>query len=475
MTEKRSCEILVVGSGPAGQKAAITAAHQGREVVLIEQERNVGGACVHRGTIPSKTLRETAMSLQSFKQRTAGVFDVNEREDLQVASLMTRMERVIKAHEKYQGEQLGRSGVEWLHGRCELLDDHHARVTSVSGGAFDVRADIIVIATGSEPRNPEHVAIDHKHILDSDSILSMIYLPESLVVLGAGVIAVEYAAIFAALGVKVTMIDRNERPLAFLDPELSEFFLDSFRAKGGIYHGETEVAEVAFDGAAEVITGLIGGQTIRSEKLLCCLGRVANVRGLNLEAAGVELTRRGLIGVNSHFQTNVPHIYAVGDVIGPPSLASTSMEQGRRAMFHALGMPEPSGGALLPMGIYTIPEISSIGLSEQDAIDRYGEVLVGRARFDEVARGQIAGITDGLLKMIAAPDGTLVGLHVIGEGAAELVHIGQMALLSGLGTRVFVEQTFNFPTLAEAYRLAAMDIEWQREEAALAADGIRAS
>jgi len=458
-------DIVVIGSGPSGQKAAIQGAKLGQRVVVIEQDVRVGGACVHYGTIPSKTLRECAQSLVSFQQRCAGFVDLHIREDLHMAQLLSRLQHVVQEHERYMGEQLQRNDVTLWHGRARFVSPHEIDVLAPDGNHRHVTGDIIVIAAGSRPRTPPEVPVDHEHIFDSDSMLSLMYLPASLTVLGSGVVACEYASLFAALGVQVTIIDRYERPLGFLDSELTQHFVRSFEARGGRFLGQQRVINVAWDGVSSVVTTLANGVTIRSEKLLCSLGRVANVEGLNIAAAGLACPSSGLLEVDEHCRTAVPHIYAVGDIIGPPALASCAMEQGRRAMCHALGQEVGHPPELIPMGIYTIPEMASVGLNEAEARQRYGGVLVGRARFDELARGQIAGITDGLLKLVADAQGRrLLGVQIIGEGATELIHVGQMGLLAHCDVDTFVDHIFNFPTLAEGYRVAALHIAKQRPE-----------
>ncbi len=463
---KTTWDLIVIGSGPAGQKAAICAAKAGKRVLVIEQEGGVGGACVHRGTVPSKTLRETALAITSFRRRSGHVIDIDVPESLQVASLLSRMDEVVVAHERFIDDQLGRNNVERWRGKARLLSAIEVEVAGVHRDVRHASASLLLIATGSRPRSPAGIPIDHEHILDSDSILSMRYLPKSLTVLGGGVIASEYAATFAALGVKVTMIDRAERPLAFLDPEMSMRFVEAFERVGGTFLGRSRAADVAYDGFCTVATKLEDGTVVESEKLLCALGRVANVEGLDLAAVGLAVNAAGVIPVDEFCATSVPGIYAAGDVIGPPSLASTSMEQGRRAVSHALGLPAGTAADLSPIGVYTIPEISQVGLTEDQAKLRYGGAVVGRARFDELTRGQIAGAKDGLLKLVCDPTGRkIVGVHIIGEGAAELVHTGQMAMLGGLEVDVFVENTFNFPTLAEGYRVAALEIVGKRAKA----------
>ncbi len=289
----------------------------------------------------------------------------------------------------------------------------------------------------------------------------MLYLPASLTVLGGGVIACEYASIFAHLGVAVTMIDRADRPLKFMDAELVGRFVSDFERNGGRFLGERSIGSVEWDGVSRVITRLATGEVIESDKMLVALGRVASVDGLALGAAGLRANARGLLEVDEHCRTVVPHIYAIGDVIGPPSLAATAMEQGRRAACHALGLAPGSPAEMIPIGIYTIPEMACVGLNEDEAVKRHpgARILVGRGRFEEVARGQISGVQDGLLKLVADASGNkLLGVQIVGEGATELIHLGQMALLAGNSVDAFVENIFNFPTLAEAYRVAALDL-----------------
>jgi NAD(P) transhydrogenase len=456
-----SFDVAVIGSGPAGQKAAIQARKAGRRVVIIDQERSVGGMCVTRGTIPSKTLRETALSLARLR-RGAELFDLTLRPDLEVSSLMSRLDEVVKANGAYLGRQMERNDIHRRHGRARFVDAHTLEIMAVDGGRSRITADVVMIAAGSRPRTPPEIPVDHENILDSDSILSMLYLPASLTVLGGGVIASEYASIFAHLGVKVTMIDRTPRPLAFMDAELTGKFVQAFERNGGRYLGGQTIASVEWDGIAKVTTRLGSGEAIESDKLLVALGRVAAVDGLDLGAAGLAATPRGLLAVDEHCRTAVPHIYAIGDVIGPPSLAATAMEQGRRAARHALGLGPGTSSELIPIGIYTIPEMASVGISADEAEKRAPGAIIGRARFDEVARGQISGIQDGLLKLVTDPTGRKVlGVHIVGEGATELIHVGQMAMLGGADVDTFVENIFNFPTLAEAYRVAALDV-WAR-------------
>lgn len=450
------CDVLVLGAGPAGHKAAIQAAKAGEQVLLVDRDPVAGGECVQRGTIPSKTLRESAAYLVGLRARSEGVIEVSVPARATVASLMQRLSSVRSSHELYLDAQLERNGVQRLRGRARFLSSEIVEVRSPDKSVRRVRASVVVIATGSRPRQPEQVPVDHEHLLDSDSILSLIYLPESLVVLGAGVIGCEFASIFAALGVKVTLVDAGARPLSFLDPELTSCYLAAFERMGGHFMARCSTQAVHWDGSA-VVTTLEGGHQLRSEKLLCAMGRVANVADLGLEAAGITLSPRGHVPVDADLRTVVPHIYAAGDVVGPPALAATAIDQGRRAVRHALGLPQQQAGDTVPVGIYTIPEIASVGLTEEQCVAKHGGAVVGRAKFEELARAQINGQTVGLLKLVADPAGKIVGAHIVGEAATELVHVAQMALLGNLTLEAFVDNVFNFPTMAEAYRVAAID------------------
>ena len=450
-----SFDVVVIGSGPAGQKAAIQAAKAGKRVALIERDRQVGGNCVHTGTIPSKSLREHAL-----RQRV-------RRVDLHSEPIQTLLEGVgetVAAHDAYMAAQLERNHVTLLRGRASFIDPHTLAMRRIDGSQARVTAPVIIIATGSRPRTPPHLRVDHEHVLDSDSILSLAYLPRSLLVLGGGVIASEYAAMFAALGCKVTQADQYDRPLAFLDPELTHFYVDELRRAGGEYLARCEPVSTRWDGVSQVRTEFTNGQVLTADKVLVALGRVANVDGLHLHSAGIALTSRGHIQVDDRLKTTADGVYAAGDVIGPPALASVSMEQGRRAACHALGLLVPQDPvSRLPAGVYTIPEIATVGLDENEAKRHFGGAVVGRARFEEIARGQINGSQRGLLKLVADPGGRrVVGVQIAGDGATELVHIGQLGLAAELDVDAYVDNVFNFPTMAEAYRIAAFDIVKQR-------------
>ncbi len=457
-------DFAVIGSGPGGQKAAICAAKAGKKVVLVEREHHSGGACVHHGTIPSKTLRETALALRSLERRTGGVLKASLGEGLEVSSLMTRLNDVVGAHQTYIEGQLRRNEIAVWHGHARFLTEHELEVSAPNGVRRILRAQHVVLASGSRPRTPSGVEIDHEHVLDSDSILSMTYLPRTLIILGAGVIASEYASIFASLGVEVRMVDPGARPMAFLDTELTDAFLASFVAAGSRFTPKRKVVSAKYDGVERCVVQLDDGETLFADKVLCALGRIANVDRLGLEAIGVRTSARGFVEADADLRTSVRSIYAVGDVIGPPSLASSAMEQGRRAARHALGLPNDKAVvAMIPFCAYTIPEIASVGLSCAEAIEKHGGAIVGRAPYSEIARAHVSASGDGLIKLVATPDGRrLVGVQVVGEGASELVHIGQMAMIGGCDVDVLIEATFNFPTLAEGYRIAALDVIRQR-------------
>lgn len=366
------------------------------------------------------------------------------------------MSEVVAAHDQHMKDQLLRNGLDIVHGRASFTGPHELEVLTTTGTRQRYHAKNIVIASGSKPRHPDEINIDHENIYDSDSILTLAYLPQSMVVLGGGVIACEYASIFAMPGVKVTLIDRYPQPLGFLDEDLTERFVRSFKRKGGVFLGQVTVEACSFDGVGQVETRLQDGTVIQSDKVLCAQGRIADLDALQIKHAGLSLDERSLLSVDEHGRTAKAHIYAAGDVVGPPSLASASMEQGRRAACHILGIEVGSLGELVPSGIYSIPELASVGLSEQQARKEFDEVVVGHADFREIARGHIANAKDGMLKLVVSADGKIRGVHIVGTHVTDLVHIGQMAMLQGADVNTFIENVFNFPTYAESYRVAAL-------------------
>lgn len=453
-----SFDWIMIGAGPGGQKAALCAAEAGARVALVERDPRPGGACVHRGTIPSKTLREAAVQLQRFF-RQADRFGVVLPSELKFSHVRGHLDAVVDRHASCLDDELTAAGVVRIHGNARFVGPHELEIRSPRGATRHLTAERFVIATGSRPRQPPELVIDHDLVLDSDSVLGLEYLPHSMVILGGGIIACEYASIFASLGSLVTIVDRASRPMAFLDADLSAGFLRAFESMGGRYLGDRKVRDLESDGSTAVVTSTDGGEVLTSERVMVALGRVPNTTTLGLAAVGVELDNGGRIPVDGFGRTAVPHIYAVGDVVGPPALASYSMDQGRRAVTHALGQELREGSLLVPMGIFTIPELAAVGETESAARERLGEITVGRASFDTIARGHIAGEPDGFLKLVADGSGErLLGVGIVGEGATELVHLGLLVLRGSGRVREFVEGVFNFPTMAEAYRVAALDV-----------------
>lgn len=459
-------DLICLGSGPAGQKAAIQAAKAGFRACVIEREPQVGGSCLLSGTIPSKALREQALRYRRM-QGSASSLAVELRGDAPLSALLHGVDVVIAAQDKYLLAQLKRNGVELIRGKGVFLDAHRLSVQHLDGSQRLLHAPRVVLATGSRPRHVPAIEVDHEHIVDSDSILSLPYIPRSMLVLGSGVIACEYASIFAALGCTVTVLDKAAEPLGFLDPPLRAGFLAAFRAMGGEYCGGSEVSGARFDGFSQVEVQLRGGEILASDIVFAAFGRVANLDGIGLDRLGLNISPRGTVQVNERLETNVSGIFAAGDAIGPPALACAAADQGRRAALTALGLPPPAHTSLVPSGVYTIPEIACVGLSQTEAAAKNIDVVCGRADFAEVARAHIAGEPAGFLTLLCERSSARVlGVQVLGEGATELVHLGQAAIATGASADFFIEQIFNFPTMTEAYRIAAFDILKQRSAAA---------
>jgi len=455
-------DLICLGSGPAGQKAAIQAAKAGFHAAVIEREPQVGGSCLLSGTIPSKALREQALRYRRMRGNATSLA-VELRGDAPLSALLLGVESVITAQDRYLQAQLARNQVELMRGRGTLLDANRVELQRLDGTRTVVHAPRIILATGSRPRHVSSIEVDHEHILDSDSILSLPYLPRSMIVLGSGVIACEYASIFAALGCEVTLVDKAAEPLGFLDPSLRAGFLGAFQSMGGVYRAGAEIQSARFDGFSQVEVLLKGGDVLCSDIVFAAFGRVANLDGIGLERLGLGVSARGHVQVNEHFETSVAGIYAAGDAIGPPALACVAADQGRRAALAAFGLPPPPATSLVPTGVYTIPEIACVGLSPIDAAARKLDVIVGRANFAEIARAHIAGEASGFLSMVCDRDSARVlGVQILGEGATDLVHLGQAAIANSASADFFVEQIFNFPTMTEAYRIAAFDVMKQR-------------
>jgi len=451
-------DLVVIGSGPAGEKGAAQAAYFGKRVALVERAPHLGGACVNTGTIPSKTLRETALYFSGLRQRGLYGIDYSLREGLTVADFMHRKEVVIDAQRALTERNLERHGVDVFRGTASLADAHTVRVAFAGGGTRALLADIILIATGSSPFRPPGIPFDHRLIYDSDSILRMTHIPRSMAVIGGGVIGSEYASLFGALGVEVTLVESRDRLLPFVDHEIAARLRAHLERLGLrlVFNTRARTVEAAGD---HVRILLQDGTELTSDLALIAAGRQSNVEGLGLEALGVEIGPRGLIAVNDRYQTSVPNIYAAGDVIGFPALASTSMEQARVAMVHAFNLQYKERlSPVLPLAIYTIPEIAMVGLSEDDCRARDVPHVVGRAFYDKSPRGQIIGDTSGMLKLLVSPaDRKLLGAHLIGELASELVHIGAHVMVEGGTVDAFIQAVYNYPTLADSYKYAAYD------------------
>ncbi len=450
-------DFLVLGSGPGGQKAAIAAAKLGKRVAIVEKQYMLGGVCINTGTIPSKTLREAVLYLTGLNQRELYGASYRVKDEITVADLGMRTQHVIGREIQVIRSQLTRNHVTMLQGTGRFLDEHTIGVGAEDGDEKKVTADKIVIATGTSPARPSTVEFDDRTIIDSDAILHLDRVPDTLVVVGAGVIGIEYASMFAALGTKVTVVERRERMLEFCDLEIVEALKYHLRDLAVTFRfGETVAAVERRPKGA--ITVLESGKKIPANCVMYSAGRQGKTSELCLSDAGLSADDRGRIQVDEYFRTAVPHIYAVGDVIGFPALAATSMEQGRLAAQHAFGEPVADMQELQPIGIYTIPEISFVGKSE-DALTREKIPFeVGISRYRELARGQIIGDSYGMLKLLVSPeDRRLLGVHVFGTGATELVHIGQTVMGCGGTIDYLVNAVFNYPTLAESYKVAALD------------------
>ncbi len=453
-----SFDLIVIGSGPAGEKGAAQAAYFGKRVAVIERAPNLGGAGVNTGTVPSKTLRESALYFSGLRQRGLYGIDYSLREGLTVQGFMHRKDAVVSAERLKIASNLAAHKIELIAGAAHFEDAHTIAAVDPSGKARQLRADVILIATGSRPHRPPEIPFDDKTIFDSDSILTMDRIPKSMIVVGGGVIGCEYASIFTALGVEVTLVDGRERLLPFLDAEISELLRARLESLGlrFCFQERPKTTERTANG---VRMTLASGQVVEAETALFAAGRRGAVDGLQLEKAGLAINERGNIDVNAHYQTQIGHIYAAGDVIGFPSLASTSMEQGRVAMCHAFGFPYKQRlASQLPMGIYTIPEISAVGETVESCETKKIGYSVGRAKYANNARGQIIGDSTGMLKLIFRADNKqLLGVQIFGEGATELIHLGMAVLESGGAIDTFIELVFNFPTLSELYKYAAYD------------------
>jgi NAD(P) transhydrogenase len=450
-------DLLVIGTGPAGQKAAVQAAKLGKKVGIIERKEVVGGVSTNTGTIPSKALREAVLYLAGFRQRTLYGAEYRLKKTITIEDLAFRANHVIKNGIETVQNQMARNGIDLIYGEASFIDPHRINIQR-AGTTTEHRAHVIVIAVGTEPARPAEIPFDEKTIIDTDGLLTLKYLPTSLVIVGGGVIGTEYASILAMIGVPVILIDKRPRLLEFVDAEIIAALQKQMTAIGVTIYHEEEVVAIRKNTDGQVTVSLTHTPPISTSTLMYAIGRVGATKRLNLAAVGLTPDTRGRLVVNDHFQTAVPHIYAVGDVIGFPALASTSMQQGRHASCHAFGHPDHTDTDLLPYGIYAIPEISMVGRTEEELTKAEVPYGVGIAHYREIARGQLIGDETGMVKLLFHRHSrALLGVHAIGEGATELIHIGQAVMAFQGRIDYFIDTIFNYPTLAECYRVAALD------------------
>ena len=455
MTE--NYDLIVIGAGPAGEKGASKAAYYGKRVALIERAPHIGGAGINTGTIPSKTLRESALYFSGLQQRGLYGIDYSLKENLSIKDFMHRERIVVEKEHEMIEQTIQRHKITLMHGEASFKDAHTVHVKS-SRSEMDISGEIILIATGSSPHHPSEIPFDHELIYDSDSILNMDHIPKTMVVVGGGVIGTEYASIFTALGIQVTLIEPRGRIVSFADSEIVKRLMNQLLQLGLNFIFNDRVTAIEPRGNHINLTLEKGGER-DFEVALVAAGRQSNVQGLGLERVGIKVGERGLILVDENYRTNIPNIYAVGDVIGFPALASTSMEQARVAIVHAFDLKYKERLApFLPLAVYAIPEFSSVGLTEDECKDKNIPYLVGRAYYEENARGQIIGDMCGMIKLVFSPiDKKLLGAHIIGEQASELIHIASHVMLANGPIDAFIQAVYNYPTLSDSYQYAAYD------------------
>ncbi|GJF09798.1 NAD(P)(+) transhydrogenase [Mycolicibacterium cyprinidarum] len=459
MSATQKYDLVVIGSGPGGQKAAIAAAKLGKSVAVVERGLMLGGVCVNTGTIPSKTLREAVVYLTGMSQRELYGASYRVKDKITPADLLARTQHVIGKETDVVRSQLMRNRIELYVGHARFVDAHTIDVDEPNRAErVTISGRHIVIATGTKPARPVGVEFDENRVLDSDGILDLKTIPGSMVVVGAGVIGIEYASMFAALGTKVTVVEKRANMLEFCDPEIIEALKFHLRDLAVTFRFGEEVTAVDV-GSAGTITTLASGKQIPAETVMYSAGRQGQTEHLDLPKAGLEADNRGRILVDDNYRTKVDHIYAVGDVIGFPALAATSMDQGRLAAYHAFGEPCKGMTELQPIGIYSIPEVSYVGATEIDLTREAVPYEVGVSRYRELARGQIAGDSYGMLKLLVSTDDLrILGVHIFGTNATEMVHIGQAVMGCHGSVEYFVDAVFNFPTFSEAYKVAALDV-----------------
>ena len=450
-------DLLVIGTGPAGQKAAVQAAKLGKTVGIIERKEVVGGVCTNTGTIPSKSLREAVLYLSGFRQRTLYGAEYRLKKTITIEDLAFRANHIIKNEIEIVQNQMARNRIDLIFGEARFIDPHRLLIQR-AGTSTEHHAHVIVIAVGTEPARPAEIPFDDVTIIDTDGFLTLKHLPTSMVIVGGGVIGTEYASILATMGVPVILIDKRPRLLEFVDAQIIGALQQQMTDIGVTLYHEEEVVAIRKEADGQVTVSLKHRPPITTTTLMYAIGRIGATKDLNLEAIGITPDARGRVIVNDHFQTSVPHIYAAGDVIGFPALASTSMQQGRHAACHAFGHPDHTDTDLLPYGIYSIPEISMVGRNEEDLAKAGIPFAVGVAHYREIARGQLIGDDTGTVKLLFHRlTHALLGVHAIGEGATELIHIGQAVMAYRGKVDYFIDTVFNYPTLAECYKVAALD------------------
>jgi NAD(P) transhydrogenase len=451
-------DLLVIGSGPAGQKGAVAAAKLGKRVAIVDRKDLVGGCCLHTGTIPSKTLREAILYLSGFRQRTFYGRDYALQDKISISDLAFRVQAVIAREMEVVRAQLKRNGITTFSGTARFVEPHAVELTSSEGRVDTLTSEHFLIACGTRPARGAGIPFDKQHVLDSDGLLELERLPKEAIVVGAGVIGLEYASMLAALDIKITIVEQRPTVLDFVDREIIDALSYFMRERGVTFRLGEKVTAVTLDDKQRVSASLESGKVVHGEVLLYTVGRQANSDLLNLPAAGLTSDERGRIVVDEHFRSAVEHIYAAGDVIGFPALASTSMEQGRLASCHMFGYPSNYAPELLPYGIYTVPEVSMVGATEQDLTQRKVPYEVGVSKFEELAKGQMLGVQEGLLKLLFCPKTyKILGVHAFGESAAEIIHIGQAVMTFGGTIQYFRDTVFNYPTFAEAYKVAGLN------------------
>lgn len=454
----REFDLIVIGSGPAGQKAAMQGARLRKRVAIIEKELVLGGAGVNTGTLPGKTLNDAMYHIHGYTLRSFLNATCTLKKNITFKDMMARRNQVASNDNTVLKHQLERNNITIIHGTATLTGPHTVQVAMRNGKNEPLFASFVVIATGSRPRRPDNVPFNNQNVCDSDAVLSSDVAPESILVVGGGVVGMEYASMFNVAGLEVILLERRKELFRFVDQEITRKLIEHLKLNGVQFILEQDITQVVIKKTGKVATTIQGGETIITDMLLYAMGRTAQTHALGLPLAGVEIDTAGQIKADECYRTNVAHIYAAGDVIGFPGLASTSMEQGRRAACHAFGVAQPETPKIWPYGIYTIPEISLVGKTEEELKQESIPYKIGRAFYKEIARGQNAGDTMGFMKLLFHREsGKLLGVHIIGDGATELIHVGQSVMTYGGAIDYFTNNVFNCPTLAECYRTAALD------------------